>query len=1476
MNMVAVFLLGLIPISQLDPLTHVGTLADGLRSPVRITVAPDGTVLVSDPFSDHIARFDASNSLVGTYAVPAGPIGVAAHPDGRYFVSLRDEAKVAIFDSGFILTGYLGEDDPLVTFVRPTDIDTATDTGRIYVVDAEGDQLYGFESDGSLALTVGLRGIMSGQFRYPSAVCVDEFSGHLLVADHDNFRVQAFNTVGVFQFHFGDRLKSVGYDVEGWLPRTQGLAADAEGRIYVADALMGTVRVFDAQGTELGKVVEYGFDPDDLRVPCDLALSNDGSRLYVVSTNASSVEIYETPPWGLIGPAHRGDALPLPRGGGGGEDTRSGDRSNYEGPHMLAESVICGRCHGITGQPGSHPGTVEGQGVLCMSCHSAGGQALMVPVHESDVADPYGTNPGAVDGRGRSHAWGVSAINADADSVGPAAGGMMGWFLDSGGNIKCSTCHNQHTDDADSPYLRVSNHGDAMCKECHAARNEGLGELGTHPVGFDYPGGEGEFPADGDLAPLHIKDDNVECTTCHAPHFADSGGANDGEGDGMLLRGANDEKFCQTCHTEHAIHSVGGPWQPTCKECHDTHDPDNENLSLVASSVYNKTLDEDKPVVFTARTGPDGFGDAGPVDDGICQVCHTATTYHLYDGSGAGHYNGQDCTACHTHADGFMPSGGACDACHGQPPDSQPPIGDVFPNRAGSHAAHMSATHGPGISSCFVCHAALSAGTHLNTFVSFASGVDANGNGNIDLDETDVCDACHSPDGAFDGVNDAAFGAKANWADGVYNEGELMPGKAEWCAGCHDLGTSTIQGVSAPPVAGDNATWGFFANGHGRGGGHATGCTSCHDATSAHFDGLARTYSFDSAYYGPGQSGVAYAAGYRLRDVGGEVPLMIPANYNITFGYDASLMKATAFRLCFKCHLADKVLDDTPGDGIDSGFKASLPNPPRDYSYAWGSGADVNEHVAHILNYIGPFADSDWDAGTNGPGGADGRDSLTACSSCHNVHGAVGIEGSTNEAMIRDGALAGRPNGYGFSYVIEDVGSGGYPMVTSTGATRSNSVGSVFRYNTANMCGGMMCHGDPDSPPGSSYDATGSNWGTYLEYYRPPIPGGCFLCHDSHVDNGDGVPASGRRAVFGEFPVGDAHAHYGTELDRTSCLVCHSMGTHMDGYVELADPDDGSLYRFQKPEDLSSDPDVSDFCAGCHDADGATRLADPLAPFGSSNAAPDVASKFTGTIQWYEEYGDACFSGPYGTQRAVNSHHDISDTDQAFSGAKIECLHCHGAHTSAASQSINNPFDTLTPWTGDANSFCLACHNGGNGPTDPSFPLGVIGPSIALRGIDSCDYQGDMWYVSYDWTHSAHGLDSKRGWLGYSGAPDAVVDCIVCHNPHGSYTPANTVGNPYMIQDYVDGTAFVDDGSRSGGFNGPPFETHGIAREVIVTVGEDVEWGDEQGLCAVCHASWLPAMWAHDMCTACQNCHAHGDNWGEYDWCDGDDDTPCP
>jgi predicted CxxxxCH...CXXCH cytochrome family protein len=94
--------------------------------------------------------------------------------------------------------------------------------------------------------------------------------------------------------------------------------------------------------------------------------------------------------------------------------------------------------------------------------------------------------------------------------------------------------------------------------------------------------------------------------------------------------------------------------------------------------------------------------------DGICQVCHTRTSFWRFDGTLADHYSGTNCTQCHKHEEGFKTS---CDVCHDSPPAT------------GAHIAHFdSATPRYGTTkiqstpaaygfSCGVCHQ----GTHLNT-----------------------------------------------------------------------------------------------------------------------------------------------------------------------------------------------------------------------------------------------------------------------------------------------------------------------------------------------------------------------------------------------------------------------------------------------------------------------------------------------------------------------------------------------------------------------------------------------------------------------------------------------------------------------------------------------------------------------------------------------------------------------------------------
>ena len=112
------------------------------------------------------------------------------------------------------------------------------------------------------------------------------------------------------------------------------------------------------------------------------------------------------------------------------------------------------------------------------------------------------------------------------------------------------------------------------------------------------------------------------------------------------------------------------------------------------------------------------------------------------------------------------------------------------------HLTHFSGIKGEMGLLCMDCH-------------KLTSGED--GATELLLDRT-TCEKCHSPDGAFDGMDDPDIGAwnPANWPTSTGEskifdaDGHLRPGKEKWCLGCHDDGTSVARGVPAPNIAGQS------------------------------------------------------------------------------------------------------------------------------------------------------------------------------------------------------------------------------------------------------------------------------------------------------------------------------------------------------------------------------------------------------------------------------------------------------------------------------------------------------------------------------------------------------------------------------------------------------------------------------------------------------------------------------------------------
>ena len=481
----------------------------------------------------------------------------------------------------------------------------------------------------------------------------------------------------------------------------------------------------------------------------------------------------------------------------------------------------------------------------------------------------------------------------------------------------------------------------------------------------------------------------------------------------------------------------GGPGGSVtdCNVCHDfTKYYDNYtlgNLRWVRTSIVDK-LGNSHTVKFLKFSSSDppnpGVADGTLADgndlllDGPCEVCHTTTNYHTNTGDGKVHFDGTNCTVCHPH---FLDD-----------------INNYFePRFSGtqSHITHFDDPKGPQFRL-----------TRPNDYCTYychsTSGFDKFKD-NQPLATTTVCNPCHSEGGAFLGVSDPTIGAKPNWTDSIYNPAvppELWPstlkaGKENWCAGCHDGGTSVVNSVSAPNIMGDNVTYGYNVSGHGRNPDNHIGCVDCHDLTALHTDGNARTYS---------ASLNNYRSGYRLNE-----DMAIP---RIHYEYGPN-----AYKLCMKCHVYSDVF------GPASDFR-------NDNAGLYLHDEHLNEVFRGILCW-----DSDWSGSCDPVTG--NCDSAMSCTACHNVHGSPCLLGNNNVVacpdpptvpMIRHGELISPPGST--SYV---------PALRFNWYDSNNNPTTDF---TKSRWGGLLC--------GQPTDVTYNHvcWGCHtrgeVKYYR--VPGG--------------------------------------------------------------------------------------------------------------------------------------------------------------------------------------------------------------------------------------------------------------------------------------------------------------------------------------------------------------------------------------------------
>ncbi len=656
--------------------------------------------------------------------------------------------------------------------------------------------------------------------------------------------------------------------------------------------------------------------------------------------------------------------------------------------HPNNAALDCGKCH----YPTNFKDAIRDQ---CQRCHA----------DPNDTSDPLNGTLKAQYPLNPPYGYG-SAPNVKMHSSTVVGTKYGNWEP---GDRGCVTCHNPHTQEQNAvfgttygQYIKEyicglnaqefvqftaltgagsfadgAPHNENVCEMCHARTNHhrrdgtAPGDLNGGTYVGHYDGNNctnchphtGGFKPSIELPPPHNTTEfTSNCNYCHV--------------DGQSYTSPIPDSKCEQCHTplgalkasfttapDVLTHSdINGSgkytYSFTCVACHDPMHAQT-NLKLVRSTLGGSIVPGSN-IVFTAFTGVSSFADGAPHNENVCETCHSQTNHHWYNGSApsdntngyTGHSDSENCITCHTHVNGFVHGGGAgtgCDSCHGHDAG----YGE-FTGGKGTYVSHSTHTEddaddlkGPHID-CMTCHKA-------GNFPYFKTGTDSDGDGKISLSETDVCDTCHSPGGAYDGINDTKIGAKNNWANGVYNVNILASGKEKWCAGCHDNSPSIIQGVSAPNVIGDeDAGYGYYKTGHGLPNdetypfsgaqGAGTGCLDCHSGEKQHIDGVARTYVPDSTYLTYDPVSASYQDGYRLKDVAagyaGKYPMHIPRTGHV---YPPGFREDWEFALCFECHDRNALLGDVSDPRTTTNFRDRR-MPKEDFEsgnftkFPWQSG----------------------------------------------------------------------------------------------------------------------------------------------------------------------------------------------------------------------------------------------------------------------------------------------------------------------------------------------------------------------------------------------------------------------------------------------------------------------------------------------------------------------------------------------------------
>ncbi len=402
-------------------------------------------------------------------------------------------------------------------------------------------------------------------------------------------------------------------------------------------------------------------------------------------------------------------------------------------PAWGAAGISCGQCHGDgVGTPNSEPAPT-------MSASVSGNHAKHhygTPTDFTDCDQCHGATGVTVSGTYTATGGGGAGLLHQNLAVDMWINGANNRYVDANGKGGVDYAATDFTDNGTCTATICHSSGAPVwggtlangCFDCHTGS-----EVASKPLADTIPNpvdqtqyttqGHGRtgsnYPGSGN-APAGFAYDGAtnNCYNCHSITASHSPAASGTDPFRLgVTYATNTDGLCLTCHgtggsavkKDEQTHSQavlgakytwpGSSYAFKCVDCHDPHGDANYQMvrsSLSApqttgdtsfgSDTYGTPADAAnmQAVTFTNMTGmaADSYGITGTGSDGICEVCHTQTTYWRKDVAQEGHNPTTKCTNCHNHTQGL--AAGACESCHnGVSPARKDGTGDQAPNVMG-------------------------------------------------------------------------------------------------------------------------------------------------------------------------------------------------------------------------------------------------------------------------------------------------------------------------------------------------------------------------------------------------------------------------------------------------------------------------------------------------------------------------------------------------------------------------------------------------------------------------------------------------------------------------------------------------------------------------------------------------------------------------------------------------------------------------